>query len=109
MWQSDGTIEGTKLVIDVNPGPEGSDAYVLGNSKDAIFFSANDGVHGREVWAYTVDPDPDINNDGTVDRQDFEILAANYGNKESLGDVNGDGVVDFADFLLLSHAITLNA
>jgi ELWxxDGT repeat protein len=107
LWRSDGTIAGTELVIDVKPGPDGSDTYVLGSSVDAVFFSANDGVHGQEVWGYTAYQDPDINGDGLLDERDFAILAANFGRAagDEGGDINEDGIVDFADFLLLSHAI----
>jgi ELWxxDGT repeat protein len=56
LWSTDGTAAGTALVKDVRPGPESAIAYgsyqyspfvVLDRS---IYFFADDGVHGRELW-----------------------------------------------------------
>ncbi len=55
LWVSDGTATGTRLVKDINPGPmhSGIDAtdwnqlVAVGNR---VFFFANDGVHGYELW-----------------------------------------------------------
>ena len=55
LWKSDGTSEGTVLVADVRP--RGSSAINLGSAPefitcvgDKIYFTADDGVHGRELW-----------------------------------------------------------
>jgi ELWxxDGT repeat protein len=54
LWVTDGTAAGTRMLRDINPGGVlGSDSdpggfTVMG---DRIFFSANDGVHGLELWA----------------------------------------------------------
>ncbi len=51
LWRSDGTAAGTQLVFDINPtdssGPR--DLIAVGN---AVYFTATDGVHGRELWRY---------------------------------------------------------
>lgn len=57
LWTTDGTASGTTLVKDILPGPQGgladmqpmafSPFVVLGSS---VYFVANDGVHGRELW-----------------------------------------------------------
>ncbi len=53
LWRSDGTLAGTRLVLDACPGTCGaygtwsSDLAVLG---DLIYFAANDGIHGTELW-----------------------------------------------------------
>lgn len=58
-WITDGTVEGTRLVADIRPGPEGS--MTLNTNINApneqvlpfaggVFLSADDGVHGRELW-----------------------------------------------------------
>lgn len=58
LWKSDGTSEGTILVKDINPGPASSGlsgsfnqnrghfAELQGN----VYFGANDGAHGFELW-----------------------------------------------------------
>src|SRR5439155_1715482 len=57
LWKSDGTDTGTVLVKDINPGtnatngfPLGSDPEFLTNASGTLYFSADDGAHGRELW-----------------------------------------------------------
>jgi ELWxxDGT repeat protein len=57
LWRTDGTSAGTTLVKDIRAGDERYESYdtdlalqtvaVLGG---ALYFSAGDGVHGRELW-----------------------------------------------------------
>lgn len=55
LWRSDGTQIGTQLVLDINPGAASAfDSFsripnftALGN---VLYFSANDGIHGTELW-----------------------------------------------------------
>ncbi|HXC54132.1 MAG TPA: ELWxxDGT repeat protein [Rhizomicrobium sp.] len=63
LWSTDGTTGRTTLLMDINPGPAGSGpsnntsfgfdfshvpAFALLNG--FAYFSANDGVHGTELW-----------------------------------------------------------
>lgn len=50
LWKSDGTMVGTVLVKDIRPGALGSnlDGFVAING--TLFFVADDGVHGWELW-----------------------------------------------------------
>ncbi|QHT70456.1 T9SS type A sorting domain-containing protein [Rhodocytophaga rosea] len=57
LWKSDGTEAGTTLVKDIYPGiesgpnrPNHSSPLYLTNFNNALYFTANDGVHGRELW-----------------------------------------------------------
>lgn len=57
LWKSDGTKTGTVLVKDILPADseEGYDYYDRGPSGltavgDVLFFSADDGEHGKELW-----------------------------------------------------------
>ncbi|HEV2720664.1 MAG TPA: ELWxxDGT repeat protein, partial [Thermoanaerobaculia bacterium] len=55
LWTSDGTSAGTHMVTEIDPGTKGafdSGYEVLGLTAagDRVFFLANDGVHGREMW-----------------------------------------------------------
>lgn len=62
LWRSDGTATGTTLVTDINPGLNdalqpidsfyyiGRDSYDMQVIDNTVFFSADDGRHGRELW-----------------------------------------------------------
>lgn len=53
LWTSDGTASGTKLVKDIYPGVTGAfyeyDLQFATVGK-TVYFTADDGVHGRELW-----------------------------------------------------------
>jgi ELWxxDGT repeat protein len=55
LWTSDGTEAGTVMVKDIAPGPGSSSrSQEYGNLDDMagrLFFTADDGTHGRELWA----------------------------------------------------------
>ncbi len=59
LWQSDGTEAGTTLVKDLNPDKSSDDAYGVPYGSDpqqmtdvggTLFFTADDGDNGRELW-----------------------------------------------------------
>ncbi len=54
MWVSDGTAGGTTMAKDINPGiADGVPAVYSGGfvyTKQGLFFPANDGTHGVELW-----------------------------------------------------------
>src|SRR5262249_43368529 len=56
LWKSDGTAVGTVLVKDIFPGtsffgiPNSSDPGNLTAVGNTLFFSAGDGINGRELW-----------------------------------------------------------
>lgn len=51
LWRTDGSVAGTVLVKDVNPGPGGGIGSLDGASQgDAYVFFAIDAQHGREPW-----------------------------------------------------------
>jgi ELWxxDGT repeat protein len=60
LWQSDGTGAGTKMVTDIYPGlgPDSNPGNSLPSdfvtSSGHVYFSADDGTHGRELWACTI-------------------------------------------------------
>ena len=61
LWKSDGTAEGTIMVKDINPdnvGGDGSSPGMFTGWAGHVFFTANDGIHGTEIWK----------TDGTADR-----------------------------------------
>lgn len=51
LWQSDGTPEGTHIVADINLHGSSEPQWLTRVGK-TLFFSADDGKHGRELWAY---------------------------------------------------------
>ena len=54
LWVSDGSKVGTRMVADIDPGPPTSDIRDrlswLTAAGDRLFFVADDGVHGPELW-----------------------------------------------------------
>ena len=53
LWKSDGTVEGTIIVKDINPGSGlgmSSSPRELTAVGNTLFFYANDGTHGTELW-----------------------------------------------------------
>src|SRR5262249_32548119 len=55
LWRSDGTEAGTVMVKDITPGSSygygpGSRPYDLTAVGGTLFFTADDGVHGHELW-----------------------------------------------------------
>src|SRR5262249_60109716 len=51
LWRSDGTAAGTALVADLNPGPLSSRPGPMAASSGRLFFAADDGLLGTELWA----------------------------------------------------------
>ncbi len=56
LWVSDGTTAGTQLLVDIRPGSSdydfayGSYASNFTEFNDKLYFTANDGVNGNELW-----------------------------------------------------------
>ena len=48
--KSDGTEAGTVLVKDIRPGPSGSEIQELTAMNGRLFFAADDGMAGLELW-----------------------------------------------------------
>ena len=60
LWQSDGTEEGTQLAADLAPGqgavgPRSSSPRFLTLLGERFYFSAQDAVHGVELWEFNLD------------------------------------------------------
>lgn len=50
LWVTDGTVAGTKMVKDINPGSGSSDINWLTRFNDKVVFAANNGENGMELW-----------------------------------------------------------
>lgn len=53
-WRSDGTVVGTVPLADINPGTAGSSPSQFTRVGNRIFFTANDGTKGIEMWSITL-------------------------------------------------------
>ncbi|UZR97363.1 MBG domain-containing protein [Chondrinema litorale] len=58
LWVTDGTEEGTQLFADIIPGETGSNPEHLISNGEVLFFIADDGEHGRELWKYAPNQKP---------------------------------------------------
>lgn len=50
LWRSDGSIENSSRIDDVNPGPSGSQPEYLTSFGEYIYFAATTSDDGRELW-----------------------------------------------------------
>ncbi len=50
LWKTDGTLQGTVMVKDINPGVASSNPANFCNVNGTLYFSANNGLHGRQIW-----------------------------------------------------------
>jgi len=50
LWKTDGTADGTGLVIDIDHPDGGSSPQQLRSLGGLLYFTADDGSHGRELW-----------------------------------------------------------
>lgn len=50
LWSTDGSIAGTQMVKDINPGIYGSDPAAFTAFKSSLLFSARDNSAGTELW-----------------------------------------------------------
>ncbi|MDR2087317.1 MAG: T9SS type A sorting domain-containing protein [Dysgonamonadaceae bacterium] len=50
LWVTDGTVAGTKMVKDIQPGAASSDINEIARFNDKVVFAANDGTNGSELW-----------------------------------------------------------
>ena len=54
LWESDGSVGGTKLKQDINPtGDSNPRDFIISNN--LLYFSADDGTNGDELWKYSND------------------------------------------------------
>ncbi|HEY7160256.1 MAG TPA: hypothetical protein VH815_03315, partial [Acidobacteriota bacterium] len=55
LWISDGTTIGTHLVKDINLGKYGSNPEHFFLFKDHVYFSADNGKIGKELWRFSLE------------------------------------------------------
>ena len=76
LWKTNGSAIGTVMVKDINPGYEGSMSLEpfagVGGAGARLFFAADDGVHGFEIWESNGAPS------GTVMMADINPSGSSY-------------------------------
>lgn len=91
LYVSDGTAEGTRLVVDLRPGEDnygysyGSSPSSLVEFNDKLYFSADDGVDGNELYV----------SDGTA--EGTQLLKDLYPGESNYGYANGSFPTNFVE------------
>jgi ELWxxDGT repeat protein len=57
LWRTDGTVAGTRLVRDVDPGPPSPELEFLGRAGDFVYFRATTIDDGTELWRVDIRTD----------------------------------------------------
>jgi ELWxxDGT repeat protein len=60
LWVSDGTVEGTMLALDINPGADGSSLSEMVYFNQALYLVAANDTYGRELFKLVEMDRPDI-------------------------------------------------
>jgi ELWxxDGT repeat protein len=55
LWVSDGTPATTRRLQEIAPGESGSEPRGFALAGSRLYFSADDGLHGRELWSLPLD------------------------------------------------------
>ena len=103
LWVSDSTSSGTSLVADINPGffnaygtddtyPYGSDPRYLTEFNGKLYFNADDGENGTELWV------SDGTSDGTQILKDINTSDSYDGNSFVRGFTEFNGRLYFGAF-----------
>jgi len=110
LWKTDGTVSGTMIVKDIYPGSEFYQGYIddvwfsgyryfssspqgLTNVNGVLYFTADDGANGRELWKSDGTEDgtvmvKDIDDGSTYDEQSLTDVP-NASDPQQLTNVNG--------------------
>jgi ELWxxDGT repeat protein len=106
IWGTDGTAAGTRRWTDLADPPAtaiGPPPTLLGALGTQLFFTADDGIHGPELFALNTAPsgEGDFNGDGRANGNDFLAWQRSLGSSAAaLGagaDGNASGYVDAGD------------
>jgi ELWxxDGT repeat protein len=102
LWKIDGVTGNAVRLTDINRGAGGSGISELVNVNGRLFFTANDVVHGQELWVIDpASPSGDFDGDRRVDGADFLAWQRGFGKTLNAvpvdGDADGDHDVDAAD------------
>ena len=110
VWSTDGT--GTGTIMETSFGPEqiGSSPASLFVYNDSLYFTADDGSHGRELWQLSSDAEAlkgDVNRDRNVDDLDIDAVyaAIRDGDSDAKFDLNEDALVDANDVEFLVEVV----
>lgn len=88
--------------IPVGEGNTFTDSFAIAADKGDMFTAYIGGTEVATVTSKLInlgDAKPgDLNGDGKVSMEDYNLVIANYGQKSSEGDANGDGEVTLIDY-----------
>jgi len=94
LWKSDGTAAGTVMVADINPGSTDSRPSELLYHNDILYFQADDGINGPELWAL---PAPTETDEDAIPDGDDNCPLVHNPNQEDTYPPQGNGIGDACD------------
>jgi ELWxxDGT repeat protein len=127
VWQSDGTAAGTYRVSDINAGAGDSidlnDSANLIYFNNSVYFKANDGVHGKELFKLPLNEPPanlsptDLSLNATSINENvaansvigtFNSTDPDIGNTFTYSLVAGTGDIDNSAFTIVGNQLQIN-
>jgi len=106
LWTTDGTNAGTRLLLDLYPGPTGSNPRILsvigerGTEAETLLFSADDYFHGFELWK--VDGALDLRSLIFAEWKEAQFTAEQQADPLFSGpdaDPDGDGISNLGEYV----------
>jgi hypothetical protein len=99
LWRSDGSLDGTFLVADLNQGFTSPTTLI--NHQGVLYFAGTDPQLGNELWKLAPDSVAmaagDYDQNGVTDGADFLKWQRAFGSADVTNDGDGDGAVDGGD------------
>ncbi|RYU95746.1 ELWxxDGT repeat protein [Emticicia agri] len=108
LWKSDGTVAGTSMVKDIFKGTSSSYPSKFFAFNDVLYFTANDGIHGIELWSLTPCADSLYINSALTGTEKYQASKIIVGAEANTIDGTANITYDAANYVLLQPGFSTN-